>query len=167
MFEWGKMPFFLLDECPQLIQLTLGEMQMAKVIRHDLRTMRPEPPQPLIHRVFIDLQDARRRSHAQSFCQELGSQGILRQIRANANLGCPGSGRYHISTSRTAQAYFAAVTTMRLQCRGVAHLPTLCTARVATMARHQIHLHASLRFVLSRQHDRRCGTESILACAAL
>ena len=51
MFEWGQVPLFLLDECPQLIQLTLGEMQMAKVIRYDLRTMRPEPPQPLIYRV--------------------------------------------------------------------------------------------------------------------
>src|SRR5262249_5379894 len=60
-----------------------------------------------------------------------------------------------------------AVTAMRLQRRGVAHLPTLCTARVATMARHQIHLHASLRFVLSRKHDRGCGTKSILACTAL
>src|SRR3989442_6014936 len=167
MFEWSQVPLFLLDECPQLIQQTLGEMQMAKVIRHDLRTMRPETPQPLMHRVFIDLQDARRRSHAQPFCQELRSQGILRHIRANASIGCPSSGRYHISASHTAQAYFAAVTAMRLQRRCVAHLTALCTARVATMARHQIHLHASLRFVLSRKHDRRRGTESILACAAL
>ena len=30
MFEWGQVSLFLLDECPQLIQLTLGEMQMAK-----------------------------------------------------------------------------------------------------------------------------------------
>src|SRR3989442_15393347 len=46
----------------------------------------------------------------------------------------------------------------------VAHLATLCTARVATMAGHQVHLHASLRFVSSRKHDRRCGTEPILPC---
>src|SRR5437899_7913106 len=96
-FEWSQVPLFLLDECPQLIQLTLGETQMAKVIRHDLRTMRPETPQPLIHRVFIDLQDACRRSHAQPFCQELCSQGILPHIRANSSIGCPSSGRYHIS----------------------------------------------------------------------
>src|SRR6266571_8985936 len=147
------MPLFLLDECPQLIQLTLGEMQMAKVIRHDLHTMRPETPQPLIHSVFIDLQDACRRSHAQPFCQELRSQGILHQIRANASIGCPSSGRYHISASHTAQAYVAAVTAMRLQRRCVAHLPALCTTRVATMARHQIHPHASLGFVFSRKHD--------------
>src|SRR5215831_6008279 len=114
MFEWAQVPLFLLDECPQLIQLTLGEMQMAKVICHNLLTMRPETPQPLIHRVFIDLQDARCGSHAQSFCQELGSQGILRQICANASISCPGSGRDHISTSHTAQAYFAAVTALRL-----------------------------------------------------
>src|SRR3989442_12183861 len=105
MFEWSQVPLFLLDECPQLIQLTLGEMQMAKVIRHDLRTMRPETPQPLIHRVCIDLQDARRRSHAQPFCQELRSQGILRQIRANASLCCPSPGRNLISTTSYSQTH--------------------------------------------------------------
>src|SRR5438128_10362892 len=146
MFEWSQVPLFLLDECPQLIQLTLGEMQMAKVIRHDLHTMRPETPQPLIHSVFIDLQDACRRSHAQPFCQELCSQGILRQIRANSSIGCPSSGRYHISASRTAQAHFTAVTAMRLRRRCVAHLTALCTARIATMARHLINPHAPITF---------------------
>ena len=77
--------------------------------------MRPETPQPLIRCVFIDLQDACCRSHAKPFCQQLRSQGILRHIRANASIGCPSSGRHHLSASRTSKAHLTAVTAMGLQ----------------------------------------------------
>jgi hypothetical protein len=98
-------------------------------------------------RGFIDLHQARCRSHAQPCGPELRSEGVLRQSRAHVRLGCPRAGRYHLSASRPAPVSGAAVTAMRGQRRGVAHLPALCTARVAPMARHHIHLQAALRFV--------------------
>ena len=89
----GQVPLFLLDAWPSLSQLPRGAMPRAPGRRQARRPRRPETPQPLMPRGFLDCPEAPRPSPAPPVCQALRSQHRRRPLRAQARLGWPRAGR--------------------------------------------------------------------------
>jgi hypothetical protein len=140
LLQRRQMVFLLRNTCPQLVQLTLAEMQVAEEIVHDPLTVPPQDWQPMIHGIFVDVQEPSRGADTHPFRQGYRPAAIDGALRPNTRIGCACTRRYQSTTGSATPAWSLPMPIMPGELCARSHLATEGTSRHTTVTGRAIHV---------------------------
>src|SRR5262249_7173930 len=134
------MGFFLGDKRPQLVQLTLAQMQVTEEVVHHTLTVLSQHRQPMIHGVFVDAQQPSRGADAHAFRQGDRPTEVGGGLCPDTRIGGACTRRYQGTAGSTTPAESVPMPIMPGELCSRSHLTKEGAVRHTTITGRTIHV---------------------------
>src|SRR6266567_2765683 len=145
------MGFLFGDKRPQLVQLTLAQMQATEDVVHHTLTVPSQDWQPMIHSVFVDAQQPSCGADAHPFRQSYRTTEISGALRPDTRVGCTRARRHQGMTGLATPAWGLPMPIMPGELCPRSHLTKAGASRHTTVTGRAIHVAVPLVQVILRR----------------